>query len=380
MLYIISLMVCFFLVWKYDWRGETKNKSFWFYALLLWFIVLSGFQYCVGADTPRYMHSYQQFPKQFNIILFNYDDLGGRLQPGWILLTWFCRQFSNDFLLFKIVQAAFFNVAVFSFFKRESKYVFLCIFFYAVSDYLVINFNVLRQSFSIAFGLYAFSYLKKRMYFKYALFVVLAYLFHNSALILLMSVFVIFFKTNKGTMWISLCTFAVVIFALRTTSIDTILYYVSDDLVEDSNSVDLLMRYSENEKLGMRSVAKTSMRFLIVLFVVVYSIVIRRDLFWGGFGIMYSMVLLMTTMMPILWRFRLFFDFPYYIMLASFITETPLQIFRQLRQVFYIGAIITFMFFPIRGYFKVNMDGRHRYIDQYYPYHSVFDPKLEERL
>lgn len=373
-------MVCLFLVWKYDFQGDTRNKNFWYRGLLVWFIALSGFQYCVGVDIPRYMEEFQSLSKQFNVdVISNMTD-GSKRQPGWLFLSWVCRLFTDNFLFFKIVQAVFFNVAVFSFFKRESKYVFLCVFFYAVSDYLVINFNVLRQGFSIAFGLYAISYLKNRQYIKYALCVLLAYMFHNSALALLISLIVPFMKFNKATLWISLGTFAIVFFVLRGSAMDTILYELTSNSAIEGDSVDMLVGYMDSEKLGVRQGAKITIRFIIALFVVVYCVVKRKDSFWGSFGLLYLLFLLITTMMPILWRFRLYFDFPYYIMLASFVSETPLQRFQSFRHVFYIVAIILFMYFPIKHYFKMNADNRHRYIDQYYPYHSVFDPKLEERI
>lgn len=378
MIYILTLIVCIFLVWKYDWRGESRNKNQWFYGLLIWYILLSAFQYYVGSDMPLYIEKYAYFNESLSLNSF-VDNAGERVQPGWLLLTWFCKLFTDDFLLMKIIQATFFNIAVFQFFKRESKYVFLCIFFFSVTDYLVCNFNVLRQSFAIAFGLYAVSFLKNEKYWKYALFVFLAFMFHNSAVLLLTLPVIKFFKPNKYTIPIALGLIVVIIYALFNINMESLAYeIVGSGMMGDSGS-DMAMIYLNDDKLGAREGAKFTFHALIVFVVVCYYIIKRRDFFWGGFGVAYLLVLMLTTMMPILWRYRLFFDFPYYVMLAQLIVEFPLKGFKQIKYVFYIGAMIVFMYFPMKDYFYKAPYEKHRYIDQYYPYHSIFDPKMEER-
>lgn len=378
MIYIITLLICLYLVWKYDWRGETKNKDQWFKGLLIWYIVLSALQYYVGSDMSLYIEKYQFFNESLTLDSFIYN-AGERVQPGWLVLTWICKLFTDDFILMKIIQAVFFNIAVFSFFKRESKYVFLCLFLFSVADYLVCNFNVLRQSYSIAFGLYAVSYLKNGNYWKYGLFVVLAFMFHNSALLLLILPAIKFFKPNRYTITLALVFIALIIYVLFSVNMETIAYQiVGSGMIGDRGS-DMAMMYLNNDKLGARGGAKFTFHALIVFIVVTYYIIKRRDFFWGGFGIAYLIVLMLTTMMPILWRYRLFFDFPYFVMLAQLIVEFPRKQVKTVRYVFYIGALIVFMYFPMKDYFYRAPHERHRYIDQYYPYHSIFDPIKEER-
>ena len=378
MIYVFTLIVCLCLVWKYDWHGEIKHKEYWLNGLLVWYILLSALQYYVGTDIAIYIEKYTYFREAFNLESF-VNNVEERVQPGWLLLSFFCKLFTDDFILMKIIQAVFFNIAVFSFFKRESKYVFLCIFFFSVVDYLVCNFNVLRQSYSIAFGLYAVSYLKNGNYWKYGLFVILAFMFHNSALLLLALPIIKFFKPNRYTIPLVLGAVVLVIYTLIKVNMESLAYsIVGSGMMGDSGS-DIAMMYLNDDKLGAREGAKFTFHALIVFIVVTYYIIKRRDFFWGGFGVAYLFVLMLTTMMPILWRYRLFFDFPYYVMLAQLIVEFPLKRFKQIKYLFYIGAIAVFMYFPIKDYLYKAPYEKHRYIDQYYPYHSIFDPKMEER-
>ena len=65
-------------------------------------------------------------------------------------------------------------------------------------------------------------------------------------------------------------------------------------------------------------------------------------------------------------------------MLAQLIVEFPLRRFKQVKYAFYIGALVVFMYFPMKDYLYKAPNYK-RYIDQYYPYHSIFDPIKEER-
>ena len=181
MLYTFSLLFCLFIAIWYDILGQSKYKNTWYHILLFCFIAISALQFQVGTDIPHYMKEY----KQFDVDNFKFSDLfeGGedRRQPGWILLMYVCRFFTEEFVFFKIIQAMFLNIAVFSFFRRETKNVFLCIFLYALISYLVLNFNLLRQSFALGFTLYGYTYLRNKQIAKYLLCVFAAFMFHNSA-------------------------------------------------------------------------------------------------------------------------------------------------------------------------------------------------------
>lgn len=378
MIYIVTLIVCLFLVWKYDWHEDTRHKELWYYGLLTWFILLSGLQYFVGSDMEEYVIKYQMFDERFGIDMFA-RGLQDRQQPGWVFLTWFCKLFTDDFLLMKIIQATFLNVAVFSFFKRETKYLFLCIFFYAFMDYLVLNFNTLRQSFSLAFGLYAISYLKNNKYLHCGLFIALAVLFHNSATILLLMPLAKLFRSNNMTVYICFAVMAIGIYLLsRVDSAIVFNSIINSEVMGDENAFWAEF-YLDDDRLGMQGGARISWHVLLVIVVVSYYIIRKENLFWGAFGMLYLFLLLSVSIAPILWRFRVYFDLPYFVMLAHAITEFPIKKFKYLKYTFYALALMVFMYFPMKDYFYHQPNDHFRYIDQYYPYHSIFDPKIEQR-
>lgn len=378
MIYIFSLIICISFVWRYDFLNRTAYRKQCYYILLVWFILVSGLEYYVGSDTELYINKYKNFKDSLSFDTF-VESSEDRRQPGWVLLTWICKQFTDDFLLMKMIQATFFNIAVFSFFRRESKYVFLCIFFYAFSDYLVTNFNVLRHSYAIAFGLFSVTYLREGKYLKYGIFVLLAYMFHNSALLLLTLPLVKVVKPNKVSLGVGIVFIIFIIYSLTQIDLESIALNVFDSAMMDDNMTNVGMDYLKDDRLGAQGRATFSRHTQIVIIVIVYYLIKKRDFFWGGFGIFYLFFVLLSSMMPILWRFRLFFDFPYFILLAQLVVETPKNGIKEIKYCFYVCALLVYMYYPLNDYFLRTPHQNLRSIDQYYPYHSIFDPVKEKR-
>lgn len=378
MIYIVSLTLVFFLSIYYDAFNGKSYRNGWYAFLLIWFICISGFQYMVGTDTPSYMQTYESM----NIHTFKFEDIyghmGERKQPGWMLYFFVCRIFTDNFLLPKMIQAIFLNVSVFAFFKRESKVPFMCVLFYAVFSYLVLNFNVMRQSFAIGFALYAYSYLKNKRYKMYYLFAFFAFMFHNSAAILFICPLFRFFRYNK---FVIICIFSVIVslvLVISSIGIDTVISNVMALGLLGDDMQDVAMAYMQGEKLGIQGgVGIFSIQRLIVFAVVLYYIIKRKDIFWGTFGLIYCTMLIIIGFMPILWRFQLYFDFGFYLAMADVTKLLSFEpFFARMKAFMPLFSIMLLCYFPFRGYLTQYEGSKFRYIDQYYPYHSVFDPKV----
>lgn len=381
MIYIFTIIICLFFVWYYDIQGKTKYKQVSFYILLIWLITISGFQYMVGVDVMAYTYDYERYSSRLPLDLFFKDAENNRLQPGWVFMVWLFKQVTGNFFFLKLTHAIFLNVSIFHFFKRESKSEFLCIFFYIISSYLVMNFNVLRQSMAVAFELYAISYINNEKYLKSILFIFLAYMFHDSALLLIILPFFKFLKFNKVTLLIVAICFFVTIYAFYVIDFEGFLYQflIRGDL--DNSTTSVAWGYMNDERLGASGkVFKYSGQMMMTTFIIIYYIYKKKDMFWGGLSILYLVVMMASVLFPILWRFRLYFDFSFYLLLASVLVElkSNRRLLIPLRKVIVYSLIVLFVYFPIRDYFNVNSSGL-RNINQYYPYHSIFDPVIEKR-
>lgn len=380
MIYIASLLLCLFLAWMYDVLGYTQNKWHWYYLLMTWFIAVSGFQYMVGTDIPVYMEEYDKF---YNELRFDVGDVDGKRQPGWILLCYGCRQITDDFTLLKLIQATFVNIAIFSFFKKESKYVFCCISLYALTSYLLINFNILRQGIALGFILYFISFYKEKKYVLSVLFIFLAYMFHNSALVALIIPIWGIMKYSKNMLLCIGLLAVLLVYLILKIDLETMLDYVFEGEYLGEGISEVGNTYAKSDRLGVQE-AKIGIirifRVSAIFLVVFYYIIKKRDIYLGGIVLTYLLFLVSSFVLPIMFRFGTFFELSFYIVLSSVVIEFPLGRLYQIRHFFYVGVFLIYSFFPYREYMMRYPGSKYRYIDQYYPYHSVLDPNVEEKV
>lgn len=383
MLYIFTLIVCIYCAIHFDVLNKKNKRKSAYNGLLIWFIAISAFQFKVGTDMVYYMYEYENL----NLNGFTINNLisnNGSRQPGWMTLCYFCRFITKDFLLLKLIQAIFVNIAIFSFFKRETKYVFVAIFLYALISYLVINFNLMRQSIALGFALYGFSYLRKKKYIKYYIFVLLAFLFHNSALILIPLPLINLFNSSsnrsysKKITYILISAFIVILCALSFLNLEDILYHLlfSGFLGDHNSSAGLA--YMSRDRLGIQSsFSIISIQRIIMIVAVLYYMKKYNNHYYGILGLIYILFQILTGLLPILWRFRVYFDFPYYIILSQLIVDLP-RIRNKISSVALIAIMTVVIYFPLRDYLTPFENSKYRYIDQYYPYHTIFDKEFDE--
>ena len=373
MIYLFSLVLCLWLTWRYDVAGYTKGKWCWFYLLLAWFICVSGFQYMVGSDTPNYMEAYQN---NYNRWKFDAEEMGGRYQPGWVLLNYCCKQITDDFVLLKLIQATFINVAVFSFFKRESKYIFLCVFLYAITTYLIFNFNVLRQSFAIGFLLYYISYLKRDKYVLASVFLIAAFMFHNSAILGLIILVFKFLRYNKVFFYaLTGLSFLFALFLFRM-DLGELLPMLIDSGYLGGGFEEHAQIYANSTKFEARDIRAGIGRYtqiLLIVFTIWYYVRKKLDMFGFGIGLIFLFLQIANYSIPICFRFRQYFDMYFYVMFASVILDISSGRFKQIKPAAIGFCLLVYSLFPVHEYMYQYPGSPYRYFHQYYPYHSVFD-------
>lgn len=379
MIYVFSILVCFFCLMYYDVMGKTYKRQQFFHGLLIWFIIISGFQYMLGTDMEAYMSWY----KDLDIESFTLSDLisdNSQYQPGWLAFGYICRFISSDFFWLKLFQASFVNIAIFSFFKRETKHVFTAIFIYAIISYLVVNFNLMRQSIALGFALFGLSDLHRKRYIRFYVFVFFAYMFHNSSLVLIPLPIVTYFRYSKRYL-IGLGTvFILGIFIMTRLDLESLVsnLLLSGDLGEDISTMG--SSYMSRDRLGAQSgFSVFSVQRLMIVIIVFLYMKIHKDSFYGSLGLLYVFFLVFTGFMPILWRFRLYVDFAYYIILANAIIEFPRLVPHKYSVLLFVSIMFFVTYTPIRDYFLHVENSQYRNIDQYYPYHSIFDKEHDKK-
>lgn len=177
--YLIHLLILEFFIFVLH---KDKRKLWWFIFLDLFLIMaLRGPR--VGTDMANYETYFHYFSN-----LSYFDILSGQtygLELGYSLLNKTISLFSHDFRALIITTSLLEMIGVVYFCKENSSdiswslWIYICLFEYQYA------FTRIRQGIAISFILLSIQFIKKRDFKKYLMFVLLATLFHRSAIFLL---------------------------------------------------------------------------------------------------------------------------------------------------------------------------------------------------
>jgi hypothetical protein len=157
--------------------SKSKESDYWLrYSFILIFLFLA-FRYDFGNDYKNYL-------EYFNT--FEYIDLNSRWELGWQLLCFLFKP-----LGFFVMTAFLAGINCFIYYRFIKDYVspayyWLAVFIYVFNPgFMLLHSSAMRQSVAIAIFLFSLGYLYKKQIVRYVLCVLLASMFHSSAIILL---------------------------------------------------------------------------------------------------------------------------------------------------------------------------------------------------
>lgn len=194
-IYLIVLILLLYLSVRYDIYEYTSGKELWFNTMLIIFILIAGLRWRVGIDTTRYLYTFYYLRPKLED--FSFADYPIGTDPLWGLLNSAVKSFFGRFYVVQLLHAAFVNILIFKYIKRHSKYVFICLFFYAFTEYLNFNMEVMRASMSIVVCLYANDYFQERRWINGFGLLFVALLFHAQTILLFTMPFLLFMRFNK---------------------------------------------------------------------------------------------------------------------------------------------------------------------------------------
>ncbi len=175
-IYLFALLSIFFLF------GIFKNKlSYILFGLILFFISILRSEN-VGYDYITYEEAYHDFA------VASWSDLFFvriRFEPGYVLFNKCLTIISSNYLLFKVVTS-FINIcSVLIFIKRYSVMPWMSCALFLTLGFYNFELNIMRQSLALSISLFAYPYAENKSLLKFLLCIILATLFHYSAIILL---------------------------------------------------------------------------------------------------------------------------------------------------------------------------------------------------
>lgn len=185
-------------------HDEKTKRTFLMWCGFAMFLIISLRHYEVGsADSLHYYEHWEEMSLYSYSGLKSYIEIA-RFEPGYCVFVWvFSQIFPNGQILF-ILTAFFFTFAVCRYIYINSKDPELSFVMYICLGLYTFMVQGLRQSIAMSICLFAIEFIKKRKIIPFVLLVLLAFTFHQSAIVFLLAYFLYGFKINLKTMILGL--------------------------------------------------------------------------------------------------------------------------------------------------------------------------------
>lgn len=368
-------------MFHYDFHGKTLHKKLLYNTILIMLILIAGLRYRLGIDTQSYMRFFDLSAHGLGSIS-NIDFSTGNYDPCFVIFCSIVKTFFNAFWVVQLIQATILNTLIFKYIIRHTQYIFTAVLFYFILFYLQYNMEIMRAAWAIIICLYAFDYARNKKWLKCYALIIIASLFHFSAIIMLFIPLFLKIKFNKTTMTvlIFLAVFGIV-FQQYFYNIGALLTYsnrLSSKFDSYSDSIYFTQMFNIN------GVILLLIQYVIVPFI---SINYLKSIHSKVADRLESMVFfcsffsVLSIPIAITYRYAEFFYFPTYIVMAEalncYIQRNTMQV--AINRIFLFLFVTTYLVFPVFSSFhRKDIDGQHSPMSRYYPYSSVIEKSINE--
>lgn len=227
---------------------RTKDISF--YGIFI-FILLLGV-----LKSPEYGYDWESY-KQYYFDHFQRlsltDAITSGVEPGFALLTFLLTRISTSYWFYRTIIFLISYILIAKVIKKFSKYVSLSFLLFVSFGLMTFCMFILRQAIAVAIILFGIEQLLDRKYIKYMLIVLIACLFHYTAIIAIFFIPFVWFSSTK-------------LLILRR-----ILYIIGSVLTGEFLLPKLVMLYKQNDysRLIIRGEGKFYFTLLILLFFII---------------------------------------------------------------------------------------------------------------
>lgn len=250
---------------------KTDLKSF-IYISIIAILIIGGLRFEVGTDWFSYKNI-------FNSVSLISELTSFRVEKGFLLFVFIIKNIINDYSFFVFI----FFLATFSvklvIIKKYSTDIFISLMIYFSMVFLLYDINGIRQGMAIGIGLLSIPYILSRNLTRFILVIILAALFHTSALILLPFYWIANMEFSKKKLII--LTIGVLLISIPLRS-----FILNNPLMQYLLTIDRLSQYDSylkdskmNSTVPLLSIAVLQ-RFVVFIFIMVnYEKLIANDKF-----------------------------------------------------------------------------------------------------
>jgi hypothetical protein len=315
MIYLSILIILLFLSSFFDNTEECyineKKRFFIFTCLIL--ILLSGLRENVGGDTVGYAYNYKLYPEISKLSAYDIKVWG--YQPGWVICMSLFKSFTHSFVYFQFVHALFINLIIFHFIYYNSKNIFLVIILYFIINYFEYNMEILRESISISFGLISYNYLVKKKFIQGFIFIIFAFFFHISAIVLLLyPIAVLIFYSKRSNYLFFFCLISIPLIYISLPNLFKIISLIF--VIEDKKIVQYAIQNVDNS-LNINFFIRQSLVAFIIPFFCLKLISTKKKIIYGGFIYIYMILKTLAIFSIAFNRFSNYFSPFFWILLSD---------------------------------------------------------------
>lgn len=273
---------------------QKNNKKIYSIIICVLLTLVAGLRdYSIGNDTVSYLGF-------FNNVLYNYQT--SRFERGFVYLMLFIKKIFNNYTVFLLASSIFFNSAICKLIRKESPNMLISFLIFFLGRFFFSEMNIMRQFIAIGIIIVGFKYIYNRNFIKYLLCVILASLFHKSALINIILYFIFDIKiTKKIGAILTLCSLTMFLFFQKVINYIVLKFNIYEEYVDV---------YLNSNKLG------SLLNFLICFMIIIYVLFIikkekkksKKENFYLWLLILSTISSFLSIRMSVLSRIQNYFD------------------------------------------------------------------------
>lgn len=245
-----------------------QNKKVWWVSCVLCYVALAltaGLRYETGTDYFSYADMYSKTPT-----LGNFFPTGNYFEIGYLFLNSLFRTIGVDINIMFLFISVITTLILFQSFRKyiPQPFFFFSLLLYYSTVYIGLDMSGVRQAIALSIFIFSLQYVFQGKFFKYFLSIIIACLFHQSA-ILLLAFYPLFRVRIKPSIMIAVLGAGIVIFILKISWLHALLECGTSLFPEDSLIAQKLVTYTSDEIfLRIRELSPV-MPFYVMLFVLI---------------------------------------------------------------------------------------------------------------
>lgn len=210
------------------------------YFILLIFSGLRGFVY---TDFASYYPFYEMIGDLKDL---PYVFLVKGWEPGFIIYTYLCKLLVPNYFAWNFISTAIDLSLLYVFLKRYSPNQLLSLMIFFVMGFTALEFNVLRNAKAIFIFLISIKYIEERNLLKYSFAILLAFMFHTSAIFYWPLYFILNKRIPKKILWVVFVAGLIILLFNIHILPESLINYMSF-ITEDSDRFSRLSEHLSNE-------------------------------------------------------------------------------------------------------------------------------------